>query len=117
MLNRFCEIFAPTSGVEIDSCRVRDGSDKGKGERSVGTVRGAFADTFRRGAGCLEDLQHRLGAVAEALLERLERPVTRISVRAGLGSRTDAPAAAAEHGRTLRCGGDPEGPVRLSGLL
>lgn len=81
VLNRSYEIFARTCGFEVDPCRARKGSDKGKAERSVRTFRGAFGPTLRSGAGCLEELQHRLDADADALLDRLECPVTGTSVR------------------------------------
>ncbi len=81
VLNRSYEIFARTCGFEVDPCRSRKGSDKGKTERSVRTFRGAFGRTLRSGAGCLEELQHRLDADADALLDRLECPVTGTSVR------------------------------------
>lgn len=81
VLNRSYEIFARTCGFEIDPCRARKGSDKGKAERSVRTFRGAFGPTLRRGAGCLEEIQYRLDADAQALLDRLECPVTGTSVR------------------------------------
>lgn len=81
VLNRSYEIFARTCGFEVDPCRARKGSDKGKGERSVRTFRGAFGPTLRRGAGCLEELQYLLDADAQALLDRLECPVTGTSVR------------------------------------
>jgi hypothetical protein len=81
VLNRSYEIFARTCGFEIDPCRARKGSDKGKVERSVRTFRGSFGRTLRRGAGCLEELQHQLDAEAQVLLDRLECPVTGTSVR------------------------------------
>lgn len=81
VVNRSYEIFARTCGFEIDPCRPRMGSDKGKAERSVRTFRGAFGEVFRRGAGSMEELQHRLDGEAEALLDRLDCPVTGTSVR------------------------------------
>lgn len=81
VLNRSYEIFARTLGFEIDPCRPRKGSDKGKVERSVRTFRGAFGEVFRRGAGSLEELQVLLDRAADGLLDRLECPVTGTSVR------------------------------------
>lgn len=81
VLNRSYEIFARTCGFEIDPCRPRKGSDKGKAERSVRTFRGSFADTLRRGAGSVDELQHLLDADAARLLDRLQCPVTGTSVR------------------------------------
>lgn len=81
VLNRSYEIFARTCGFEIDPCRPRKGSDKGKAERSVRTFRGSFGEIFRRGAGSLEEFQRLLDAEADRLLDRLECPVTGTSVR------------------------------------
>lgn len=81
VLNRSYEIFARTCGFEIDPCRPRKGSDKGKAERSVRTSRGSFREVLRRGAGCLDELQALLDAEAEVLLDRLDCPVTGTSVR------------------------------------
>jgi transposase len=81
VLNRSYEIFARTCGFEIDPCRARKGSDKGKAERSVRTFRGSFGEIFRRGAGSMEELQVLLDGEADRLLDRLECPVTGTSVR------------------------------------
>jgi len=81
VLNRSYEIFARTCGFEIDPCRPRKGSDKGKAERSVRTFRGAFGEVFRRGAGSMEELQVLLDRESDGLLDRLECPVTGTSVR------------------------------------
>jgi len=81
VLNPTYEIFARTCGFEIDPCRARKGSDKGKAERSVRTFRGAFGEIFRRGAGSTEELQTLLDTDADRLLDRLECPVTGTSVR------------------------------------
>jgi hypothetical protein len=81
VLNRGYEIFARTCGFEIDPCRARKGSDKGKAERSVRTFRGSFGEIFRRGAGSMEELQVLLDGEADRLLDRLECPVTGTSVR------------------------------------
>lgn len=81
VLNRAYDVFARTCGFEVDPCRVRKGSDKGKVERSVRTFRAAFGETLRRGAGSLEELQRLLDADAERLLDRLTCPVTGTSVR------------------------------------
>jgi len=82
VLNRSYEIFARTLGFDIDPCRPRKGSDKGKAERSVRTFRGAFGEVFRRGAACMEELQVLLDQEADGLLDRLDCPVTGTSVRA-----------------------------------
>ncbi len=81
VLNRSYEIFARTCGFEIDPCRARKGSDKGKAERTVRTFRASFGRVFRRGAGSLEELQRLLDIEAQALLDRLKCPVTGTSVR------------------------------------
>jgi len=81
VLNRAYQLFGRTCGFEIDPCRARKGSDKGKAERTVRTFRGSYAEVFRRGAGSMEELQHLLDAEGEALLDRLDCPVTGTSVR------------------------------------
>ncbi len=81
VLNRSYEIFARTLGLDIDPCRPRKGSDKGKAERSVRTFRGAFGEVVRRGAGSMEELQELLDREADGLLDQLECPVTDTSVR------------------------------------
>ncbi len=82
VLNRAYEIFGRTCGFEIDPCRARKGSDKGKAERTVRTFRGSYGEIFRRGAGSMEELQALLDAEGELLLDRLDCPVTGTSVRA-----------------------------------
>jgi len=57
VLNRAYEIFGRTCGFEIDPCRPRKGSDKGKAERSVRTFRSAYGPIFQRGASSMEELQ------------------------------------------------------------
>jgi hypothetical protein len=47
----------------------------------VRTFRSAFGEIFRRGAGCLEELQRLIDARTELLLDRLNCPVTGTSVR------------------------------------
>lgn len=42
VLNRSYEVFARTCGCETDPCRPAMGSDKGKAERGVPTLRSAF---------------------------------------------------------------------------
>ena len=64
---RWYDIFARTSGSEIDPCRPRMGSEKGKAERSVRIFRGAFWEVFCWGAGSMEELQHRLDGEADAV--------------------------------------------------
>ena len=56
MLNRSYEVFAPACGFGIDPCRPATGSDKGKAERGGRTLRSAFGEVVRRGAGSLEEL-------------------------------------------------------------
>src|SRR5690606_8584445 len=48
VLNRSYAIFARECGFEVDPCRPRKGSDKGKTERSVRTFRSRFGDLFER---------------------------------------------------------------------
>jgi len=81
VLNATYRTFARTCGFEVDPCRARKGSDKGKAERTVRTFRGAFGEVLRRGADSLEELQGHLDAESELLLDRLTCPVTGTSVR------------------------------------
>lgn len=81
VLNRSYEIFARDCGFEIDPCRVRKASDKGKAERSVRTFRDSFGDVFRDRWSSLDALQAALDERAFELMERLRCPVTGTSVR------------------------------------
>ncbi|RMF05939.1 MAG: IS21 family transposase [Alphaproteobacteria bacterium] len=80
VLNRAYRVFARTCGFEIDPCRPAKGSDKGKAERGVRTLRSAFGPVLRRGAGSLEELQGLLDQEARRLMERLTCPVTGTAV-------------------------------------
>ncbi len=86
VLNPTYEVFARTCGFQVDPCRVRKGSDKGKAERSVRTFRAAYGEVLKRGAGSLEELQRRVDERSEVLLDRLNCPVTGTSVRTALES-------------------------------
>lgn len=81
VLNRSYEIFGRTCGFEIDPCRAAKGSDKGKVERSVRTLRQCFGDLFREDWPSLEVLQVALDERAGALMDRLTCPITGTSVR------------------------------------
>ena len=48
VLNRSYEVFAQACGFEVDPCRPKKGSDKGKAERSVRTFRQCFGEVFRK---------------------------------------------------------------------
>src|SRR5690554_6897292 len=84
VLNRSYEIFGRECGFEVDPCRARTGSDKGKVERSVRTFRDRFGDLFRREWRSMEDLQAALDRRADELLDALTCPVTGTSVREAL---------------------------------
>jgi transposase len=81
VVNASYRVFARTCGFEIDPCRPAKGSDKGKAERSVRTFRSAYGEVLRTGAGSFEELQWRLDARSQQLLDRLTCPVTGTSVR------------------------------------
>jgi transposase len=72
--------FARTCGFQLDACRARTGSDKGKVERQVRTDRGAFVDLFRRSWSTLDQLQTALDERAQELHARRRCPVTGTSV-------------------------------------
>lgn len=76
--------YARMCGFGVDACRAGKGSDKGKVERSVRTLRESFGEVLRRGAGSLEELGRLLDVRSEALLDRLRCPVTGGSVREAL---------------------------------
>lgn len=75
VLNRSYEVFARTCGFEIDPCRAAMGSDKGKAERGVRTLRSAFGEVLRRGANSLDELVGLLDSRARMLMDRLVCPV------------------------------------------
>jgi transposase len=81
VLNRSYEAFARGCGFEIDPCRARTASDKGKAERSVRTFRQSFGEVFRQDWVSWEAFQAGLDQQAWALMERLTCPVTGTSVR------------------------------------
>lgn len=83
-LNRSYAAYARMCGFGVDACRAGKGSDKGKVERSVRTLRESFGEVLRRGAGSLEELGRLLDVRSEALLDRLCCPVTGGSVREAL---------------------------------
>jgi len=81
VLNRTYEAFARSCGFGVDPCRVRKGSDKGKAERGVRTLRAAFGAVFRKTWPTWESLQAALDEQAFILMDRLRCPVTGTSVR------------------------------------
>ena len=84
VLNRSYEAYARMCGFGVDACRAGKGSDKGKVERSVRTLRESFGEVLRRGAGSLEEFGRLLDARSEHLLDRLRCPVTGGTVREAL---------------------------------
>jgi hypothetical protein len=84
VLNRSYEVFAQACGFEVDPCRPKKGSDKGKAERSVRTFRQSFGEVFRRDWASDEALQAALDQRALELMDRLNCPVTGTSVREAL---------------------------------
>ena len=84
VLNRSYAAYARMCGFGVDACRAGKGSDKGKVERSVRTLRESFGEVLRRGAGSLEELGRLLDVRSEALLDRLRCPVTGGTVREAL---------------------------------
>ena len=84
VLNRSYEAYARMCGFGVDACRAGKGSDKGKVERSVRTLRESFGEVLRRGAGSLEEFGRLLDARSEVLLDRLRCPVTGGTVREAL---------------------------------
>jgi transposase len=84
VLNRSYEVFAQACGFEVDPCRPKKGSDKGKAERSVRTFRECFGEVFRQDWASDEALQVALDQRALELLDRLNCPVTGTSVREAL---------------------------------
>ncbi len=90
VLNRSYEAYARMCGFGVDACRAGKGSDKGKVERSVRTLRGSFGEVLRRGAGSLKELGQLLDARSELLLDRLRCPVTGGTVREALAEERRA---------------------------
>jgi len=90
VFNRAFATFARTCGFQLDACRPRTGSDKGKVERQVRTDRGAFADLFIRRWDALEQLQGALDVRAGELHERRRCPVTGTSVGEALAQERPA---------------------------
>lgn len=84
VLNRAYQVFARELGFEIDPCRVRKGSDKGKVERSVRIFRDHFGDLFERDWRDLTPLQAALDERAARLLVQLQCPVTGTRVEEAL---------------------------------
>lgn len=81
VLNPSYEAYARMCGFGVDACRAGKGSDKGKVERSVRTLRESFGEVLRRGAGSLEELGRLLDLRSDALLDRLRCPMTGGTVR------------------------------------
>ncbi|HSL72048.1 MAG TPA: IS21 family transposase [Longimicrobiales bacterium] len=84
LLNPAYHVFARECGFDIDVCRVKQPSDKGKTERSVRTFRDAFGDLFTQDWITLDALQHALDERSTALAARLRCPITGTSVAAAL---------------------------------
>ncbi len=81
VLNTAYAVFARTCGFEIDPCRSRMASDKGKTERSIRIFRESFGDLFHETWSSCEALQAALDQRAGTLLDRLTCPITGTSVR------------------------------------
>jgi transposase len=75
VLNATCARFARQCGFEIDPCRARTGSDKGKAERSVRLFRGGYGDLLRQPWSDLEALQAALDQRSAELMRRHTCPV------------------------------------------
>ena len=84
VLNRSYAAYARMCGFGVDACRAGKGSDKGKVERAVRTLRESFGEVLRRGAGSIEELGGLLDVRSEHLLDRLRCPVTGGTVREAL---------------------------------
>lgn len=80
------ETFARTCGFAVDPCRARTGSDKGKVERGVRTMRGAFADLLLADWRSLESFQMALDVRAAELHERHRCPMTGTTITAALAA-------------------------------
>jgi transposase len=81
VLNRAYAVFARECRFEIDPCRVRTPSDKGKDERSVRICRDAFGALFHESWSSIESLQESLHERSHELMDRLQCPITGTSVR------------------------------------
>ena len=75
VINATYAAFARQCRFEVDPCRPRTGSDKGKAERSVRTFRDGFGDLLRRHWPDLETLQRALDERAAELMARHRSPV------------------------------------------
>jgi transposase len=81
VLNQSYDAFARSCGFGVDPCRVRMGSDKGKAERGVRTLRASFGTVLRSEWPTWEGLQGALDEQAYSLMDRLRCPVTGTFVR------------------------------------
>lgn len=84
VLNRAYQSFARELGFEVDPCRARKGSDKGKVERSVRIFREHFGDLFAGDWPDLTPLQAALDERAATLRVQLKCPVTGTRVEEAL---------------------------------
>ena len=84
VLNRSYAAYARMCRFGVDACRAGKGSDKGKVERAVRTLRESFGEVLRRGAGSIAELGGLLDVRSEHLLDRLRCPVTGGTVREAL---------------------------------
>lgn len=75
VLNATYTRFARQCGFEVDPCRARTGSDKGKAERSVRLFRGGYGDLLRQPWSDLEALQAALDQRSRELMRRHTCPV------------------------------------------
>lgn len=75
VLNATYARFGRQCGFEIDPCRARRGSDKGKVERSVRLFRGGYGDLLRQSWNDLEALQAALDRRSAELMRRHSCPV------------------------------------------
>jgi len=75
VLNATYARFARQCGFEVDPCRARRGSDKGKVERSVRLFRGGYGDLLRQSWNDLEALQAALDRRSAELMRRHSCPV------------------------------------------
>lgn len=82
VLNATYARFARQCGFEVDPCRARMGSDKGKAERSVRLFRGGYGDLLRQSWSDLEALQAALDRRSAELMRRHSCPVRGGSVEA-----------------------------------
>ena len=75
VLNATYARFGRQCGFEVDPCRARMGSDKGKAERSVRLFRGGYGDLLRQEWSDLEALQAALDRRSAELMRRHTCPV------------------------------------------